>query len=176
MSATLEILIKAAQNNDRKAQHSIYQQFSKRLYAICLRYCISTDEAQDCLQESFIIIFNKIKNFRNEGSFEGWIKRITVNTCLNKLKSKNTFTEYQDYKHNVVDDEEFDEDFYQMKIDEIYQLMKEMPQQYKTVLNLYTIEEYSHKEIAQQLNISEGTSKSNYSRAKEWLKSRLLHE
>lgn len=175
MSTTLEILIKEAQNNNRKAQHGIYQQFSRKLYAICLSYCVSSDEAQDCLQESFIIIFNKIKDFRSEGSFEGWLKRITVNTCLNKLKSKNIFTEFDDYKHNVVEEEAIDEDFYQMKVDEIYQLMNEMPQQYKTVFNLYIIDEFSHKEIAQHLNISEGTSKSNYSRAKEWLKSRILH-
>ena len=136
---------------------------------------MSSDEAQDCLQESFIIIFNKIKDFRSEGSFEGWLKRITVNTCLNKLKSKNIFKEFDDYKHNVVEEEAIDEDFYQMKVDEIYQLMNEMPQQYKTVFNLYIIDEFSHKEIAQHLNISEGTSKSNYSRAKEWLKSRILH-
>ena len=175
MSTTLEILIKEAQNNNRKAQHGIYQQFSRKLYAVCLRYCVSSDEAQDCLQESFIIIFNKIKDFRSEGSFEGWLKRITVNTCLNKLKFKNIFTEFDDYKHNVVEEEAIDEDFYQMKVDEIYQLMNEMPQQYKTVFNLYIIGEFSHKEIAQHLNISEGTSKSNYSRAKEWLKSRILH-
>lgn len=176
MDNELQILIHEAQNNKRKAQGELYKRFSPKLFAVCLRYSYSSEQAQDCLQEAFLVIFEKLYQYKGIGSFEGWMKKITLNICLAKLKSEKNIIALTDYSENTLTEDEtetIDEELNQQKIEHILLVLKEMPPQYKTVFNLYVIEDLSHKEISEKLNISEGTSKSNYFRAKEWIKKHL---
>ncbi|WP_333662071.1 RNA polymerase sigma factor [Chishuiella changwenlii] len=169
---TLENLIKQCQEKNRKAQEEIYLQFSPILFSICLRYADNYEDAQDVFQEGFVLIFNKIDQFRFEGSFEGWMKRIMVNLSLEKIK-KNNRVSFEDYENQYIqeDEEEPQQDYdYQ----EILENVQNLPPQYKQVFNLYVFEEYSHQEIADLLCISIGTSKSNLSRARNILKRNLL--
>lgn len=169
---TLENLIKQCQEKNRKAQEEIYLQFSSILFSICLRYADNYEDAQDVFQEGFVLIFNKIDQFRFEGSFEGWMKRIMVNLSLEKIKKNNRIS-FEDYENQYLqeDDEEPQQDYdYQ----EILENVQNLPPQYKQVFNLYVFEEYSHQEIAELLSISIGTSKSNLSRARNILKRNLL--
>lgn len=169
---TLENLIKQCQEKNRKAQEEIYLQFSPILFSICLRYADNYEDAQDVFQEGFVLIFNKIDQFRFEGSFEGWMKRIMVNLSLEKIK-KNNRVSFEDYENQYIqeDEEEHQQDYdYQ----EILENVQNLPPQYKQVFNLYVFEEYSHQEIAELLCISIGTSKSNLSRARNILKRNLL--
>lgn len=169
---TLENLIKQCQEKNRKAQEEIYLQFSPILFSICLRYADNYEDAQDVFQEGLVLIFNKIDQFRFEGSFEGWMKRIMVNLSLEKIKKNNRIS-FENYENQYIqeDDEEPQQDYdYQEILDNVQNL----PPQYKQVFNLYVFEEYSHQEIAELLCISIGTSKSNLSRARSILKRNLL--
>ncbi|WP_413532646.1 RNA polymerase sigma factor [Empedobacter brevis] len=169
---SLEYLIKQCQEQNRKAQEEIYIEFSSVLFSICLRYAESYEDAQDIFQEGFIHIFNKINQFKFEGSFEGWMKRIMVNLNLEKLKKKRNLP-FENVENIIItqeDDDEIEENFdYQQLLKAIHKLSP----QYRQVFNLYVFEEYSHQEIATMLNISVGTSKSNLSRARNLLKERL---
>lgn len=169
---SLEYLIKQCQEQNRKAQKEIYAEFSSVLFSICLRYAENYEDAQDVFQEGFILIFNKINQFKFEGSFEGWMKRIMVNLNLEKLKKKNPlpFENYENLIATHEDDDELEQDFdYQQLLEAVHNL----PPQYRQVFNLYVFEEYSHQEIAEMLTISVGTSKSNLSRARNLLKQKL---
>ncbi|MFV0176457.1 sigma-70 family RNA polymerase sigma factor [Empedobacter falsenii] len=169
---SLEYLIKQCQEQNRKAQEEIYLEFSPVLFSICLRYAESYEDAQDIFQEGFIHIFNKVNQFKFEGSFEGWMKRIMVNLNLEKLKKKNTLP-FEDYEKLIItqdDDEDIEDNFdYQQLLEVVHNL----PPQYRQVFNLYVFEEFTHQEIAEMLNISLGTSKSNLSRARNLLKQKL---
>ena len=170
---SLEYLIKQCQEQNRKAQEEIYVEFSSILFSICLRYAENYEDAQDVFQEGFILIFNKINQFKFEGSFEGWMKRIMVNLNLEKLKKKNPhpFENYENLIATHEDDDELEQDFdYQQLLEAVHNL----PPQYRQVFNLYVFEEYSHQEIAEMLTISVGTSKSNLSRARNLLKQKLI--
>lgn len=171
-SDSLEYLIKLCQKRNRKAQEEIYLEFSPILFSICLRYAENYEDAQDVFQEGFILIFNKINQFKFEGSFEGWMKRIMVNLNLEKLKKKNPLP-FEDYENLIVtneDNNEFDQEYdYQ----ELLEIVHNLPPQYRQVFNLYVFEEFSHQEIAKMLAISIGTSKSNLSRARNLLKQKL---
>ncbi|NOJ75431.1 RNA polymerase sigma factor [Empedobacter stercoris] len=169
---SLEYLIKQCQEQNRKAQEEIYLEFSPVLFSICLRYAESYEDAQDIFQEGFIHIFNKVNQFKFEGSFEGWMKRIMVNLNLEKLKKKNTLP-FEDYEKLIItqdDDEDIEDNFdYQQLLEVVHNL----PPQYRQVFNLYVFEEFTHQEIAEMLNISVGNSKSNLSRARNLLKQKL---
>ncbi|MFV0180707.1 sigma-70 family RNA polymerase sigma factor [Empedobacter falsenii] len=169
---SLEYLIKQCQEQNRKAQEEIYLEFSPVLFSICLRYAESYEDAQDIFQEGFIHIFNKVNQFKFKGSFEGWMKRIMVNLNLEKLKKKNTLP-FEDYEKLIItqdDDEDIEDNFdYQQLLEVVHNL----PPQYRQVFNLYVFEEFTHQEIAEMLNISLGTSKSNLSRARNLLKQKL---
>ncbi len=170
-----EILVRACQENDRKAQGEIYKKFSPKMYAVCLRYCKNEPDAQDALQEAFILAFEKIDQFQFKGSFEGWLRRLTVNICLGRLRKKTFFAE-ADEKIRDEEEEElelFEEEEDSISFNELLELIEQMPSSYQTVFTLYLIEDYSHKEIADMLHISEGTSKSNLSRGKAWLRKKL---
>lgn len=146
-------------------QEELYQRFSPRMYAVCLRYAGNAEEAQDILQEGFIKVFNKLKSFRGEGSFEGWIRRIFVNTAIEHFRRKRYLQPVTDKEENTI------EGNYLSALDDLAEkdilaLVQQLSPGYRTVFNMYVIEGYSHKEIADMLNISEGTSKSQLSRAK----------
>ena len=142
------------------------------LFGISLKYSRNYQDAEDTLQDSFLIIFDKIKQYNNKGSFEGWLKRIIINTALQKYRKKKHLQLFKE----VPDTEEVVEvDFEDTHLDIgfLLKLVQELPDKYRLVFNLYVLDSYSHKEISKMLNISEGTSKSNLSRARKKLKEKL---
>lgn len=151
----------------------LYNRFSPVLYAICIRYLKNRDEALDCLQDGFIEIYNCIENYRGEGSFEGWIKRLQVNVCLMYLREKRKI-QYEkltdDFLNKQYEDFEIST---QLSIQTVLKAINCLPYGYKTIFNLYVIKGYSHKQISKSLRISEGTSKSQLARAKKLLRKEL---
>ncbi|MGZ8543825.1 MAG: RNA polymerase sigma factor [Flavisolibacter sp.] len=150
---------------DRRMQQELYQRFAPKMYAVCLRYASNTEEAEDILQEGFIKIFNKIGSFRGEGSFEGWIRRIFVNTAIEQFRKKTYLKPITEAEESTVEGK------YLSVLDtlaekDIIRLVQQLSPGYRTVFNMYVIEGYTHKQIAELLGISEGTSKSQLSRAK----------
>lgn len=170
---TLESLLEGCRRGDRKAQENLYRMLSPRMMAVCMRYAKDSADAEDILQMGFVKVFRKLSEFRNEGSFEGWIRRIMVNTAIEAYR-KNLRS------LNVVDIEEvydYPQSTFDMSGLELKDLMKmicQLPDGYRMVFNMYVIEGFSHKEIAAQLGISEGASKSQLSRARSVLKERIL--
>jgi RNA polymerase sigma factor (sigma-70 family) len=174
-------IIKGCLRNDRASQKILYEHFYSKMLGVCLRYSKSNDEAKDIVHEGFLKVFDSLKNFKATGSFEGWVRRIMVNTSIDHLrKNKQNYlivsTVYANEK-SVNMAEEIDDDDLAMHIDkeEILKAVQELTPAYRTVFNLYVIEEYTHKEIAEMLDISEGTSKSNLSKAKFNLRKNLTH-
>lgn len=166
----LDELIKQCANNDHKAQKEIYQLFAGKLFSICLKYSKNKQEAQDNFQDGFIVIFDKIGQFNFKGSFEGWLKRVMINTVLLKYRKKNVLNIVtEDIPDEViveVDDDEISLDF-------LLNLINELPDRYRLVFNLYALDGYAHKEISEMLQIAEGTSKSNLARARAILKQKI---
>jgi RNA polymerase sigma factor (sigma-70 family) len=158
-------LIKGCIDGDRRMQESLYNRFSPRMYAVCLRYAGNAEEAEDILQEGFIKIFKKLDTFRSEGSFEGWIRRIFVNTAIEHFRRKRYLQTVSEKEENTIEGKDISV-LDKMAAKDIMALIKELSPGYRTVFNMYVVEGYTHKEIADMLNISEGTSKSQLSRAK----------
>jgi len=168
---SLEKLIKQCANNDKKAQEEVYRLYSGKLFALCLKYSRNKTEAEDNLQDGFITIFNKIKQFRHKGSFEGWMKRIVINTALQTYRQKNVLNlVHEEYISDEVVVELEEED---VSLDYLLSLIQNLPNQYRLVFNMYILDGYSHREVSKKLGISEGTSKSNLSRARAILKKRI---
>lgn len=144
------------------------------MYAVCLRYSSCQEDAKDNFQDAFIKAFKNINQFSQKGSFEGWLRRIMVNQCMSNHRKKKRFLVMEEpLKLSQEELEKEEENFEEKNIDKIKSLLKCMPLQYQTVFSLYIIEEYSHAEIAKELEISINTSKSNLSRAKAWLRKEL---
>ncbi|MEQ9167921.1 MAG: RNA polymerase sigma factor [Fulvivirga sp.] len=168
-------LIQGCIKGDRKAQKQLYDQFAGRMLVVAMRYSKSDLEAEDIIQEAFIKIFEKIKTFREESRLGFWIKRIVVNTALNHQRSKLYMFPMVDVQElNNNSDGDFSLSNYHFK--ELLAFIKELPSGCQIIFNLYAIEGYSHQEIAKMLDISIGTSKSQYFRAKELLKARIGQE
>ncbi len=167
---SLEKLIQKCAKNDRKAQAEVYQLFSGKLFALCLKYSKSHEEAQDNLQDGFITIFNKIDQFNFNGSFEGWIKRIVINTALHKYRNKKILSLVTE---EIPDEVIVEVDEETVSIDYLLSIIQQLPDRYRMVFNLYILDGFSHKEIAKKLKITEGTSKSNLSRARLILKEKI---
>ena len=157
-----------------QAQSEVYQLFSGKLFALSLKYSRNKVDAEDVLQDSFMTIFQKINQFKNNGSFEGWLKRIVVNTALQKYREKSPLqlvkeeTDLEN-KEDVI----LEEHNNSLDIDFLFELIQQLPDRYRLVFNLYVLDNYSHKEIAEMLKITEGTSKSNLSRARLILKQKI---
>ena len=166
----LEKLIKKCANNDRKAQKEIYQLFAGKLFSICLKYSKNKQEAQDNFQDGFVVIFDKIGQFNFKGSFEGWIKRVMVNTILLKYRKKTVLSIVTE---EIPDEVVVDIDDDEISLDYLLNLIQELPERYRMVFNLYVLDGHSHKEIAKLLKIAEGTSKSNLARARGILKQKI---
>jgi RNA polymerase sigma-70 factor (ECF subfamily) len=150
---------------NRRMQEELYSRFSPRMYAVCLRYAGNAEEAEDILQEGFIKVFKKLDSFRSEGSFEGWVRRIFVNTAIEHFRRKRYLMPVTEKEENTIEGK------YLSVLDnlaarDIMALVQELSPGYRTVFNMYVVEGYTHKEIAGMLGISEGTSKSQLSRAK----------
>lgn len=153
-------------------QKELYLIYSKILFNLSLKYCSSITEAEDNLHDSFMEIYQSIDKYQNIGSFEGWIKRITINKAISKFNKRSNFKSIDEYQNIVY--EEFDVTESGLSLDILLKLIQQLPNQYRMVFNLYELDDYSHKEIAKLLNISEGTSKSNLSKAKAILKKNIL--
>jgi RNA polymerase sigma-70 factor (ECF subfamily) len=168
-------LIEACVKGDRQAQRHLYDLFSKRMYVVCLRYTKSQQEAEDVLQDSFIKIFKNLKGYRGESRLDYWIKRIVVNTALNSQRKKL-------YMYPMVDIDDVKNEFDDNRalgsfdLEELLKMIHELPAGCQTIFNLYAIEGYSHKEIAETLGVSEGTSKSQFSRARKLLQEKIAEE
>jgi len=170
----LDELIKQCADNDRKAQKEIYQLFAGKLFSICLKYSKNKQEAQDNFQDGFIVIFDKIGQYNFKGSFEGWLKRVMINTVLLKYRKKNVLNIVtEDIPDEVIVDVDDDE----ISLDFLLNLINDLPDRYRLVFNLYALDGYSHKEISEMLLIAEGTSKSNLARARAILKQKIeIHQ
>ncbi len=169
---TLKELIHKCKKQDAQAQGELYKQFSSTLFAICLRYSPNYAEAQDNLQDSFITIFKKIEQFTDKGSFEGWMKRVTVNTVLQKYRKQKVFgligeEQLEDEEVEVYTEED------KIPLDYLLKIIQELPDRYRLVFSMYVLDGYQHKEIANLLEINEGTSKSNLARARIILKTKI---
>ena len=169
---SLNQLIENCKINDTKAQGELYKLFSSKLFSVCLKYSRNYAEAEDNLQDAFLTIFNKIEQYKNKGSFEGWLKRITVNTVLQRYRNEKVF---EIINEETIEDVELDVDEDNLSIDYLLQIIQELPDRYRLVFNLYVLDGYSHKDIANMLEINIGTSKSNLARARQILKQAIEH-
>lgn len=173
----LKVIIDGCVRNSEKHQQKLFRMFYGKMYAVCLRYMKDEDVAKDLVQDGFIKVFDKIGKYNHKGSFEGWMRRLIVNTCIDFIrKQKNHFVAMDnDAVMKDVDDqlrieEGVDEQILQIKAELAMEAVQELSPAYRTVFNLYVIENYSHREIAEILDISEGTSKSNLAKAKQNLR------
>ncbi|MGS2762513.1 RNA polymerase sigma factor [Sinomicrobium sp. M5D2P9] len=167
---SLEELINRCKDRDRKAQEQLYRLFNGKLYSVCLKYSRNQTEAEDNLQDSFMAIFNKIDQYRFKGSFEGWIRRVAVNTVLQKYRKEKVFNIVSEEIEDEVEVEVEDDD---ISLDYLLGIIQRLPDKYRLTFNLYVLDGYSHKEISEMLGVSEGTSKSNLSRARTILKAHI---
>lgn len=171
---TKEVLLQGCLNNDAYAQQELYYKYSPKMLSVCYRYSKSREDAEDMLQEGFIKVFTQIHKFENRGSLEGWILRIIVHTCINHLKKNKKFNEHIElaYAGDILIKEDNIPAILQAK--QVVESIRSLPIGYRTVLNLYAIEGYSHKEIGFMLEIEESTSRSQYTRAKNMLEEILI--
>lgn len=163
-----EELIRCCIKENRDCQRKLYEMFAPKMFALCLRYTNSREDAEDALQESFVRIFDNLDKFRFEGSFEGWLRRITVHTVLRLVQKKSPLKFAEDMETVKTADTAPDV-LGKMGERDLMSLISKLPQGYRVVFNMFAIEGYSHAEIANQLNISEGTSRSQYARARKHL-------
>jgi RNA polymerase sigma-70 factor (ECF subfamily) len=165
-------LIDACRQNNRQAQHALFQKMAGKMLSVVKRYVTNTSEAEDTLMEGFVKVFAKLDQYQGGGSFEGWIRKIMVNEALMSIrKNKNRYPVDIDVAYDVAHP---DETLMQLGLQEIEALIASLPTGYRTIFNLYAIEGYSHAEIAHLLDISEGTSKSQLSRARAILQNQLI--
>jgi RNA polymerase sigma factor (sigma-70 family) len=171
---TEEAILRGCLQNVAAAHKELYETYSSKMMAVCYRYGHSREDAEDMLQEAFIKVFSQIHTFENRGSLEGWIRRITVHTCINILKKNKRFNESVDIIHAsaIMINEDTIPSIMQAK--EVVECIRLLPIGYRTVLNLYAIEGFSHKEIASMLDIEESTSRSQYTRSKAMLEEILV--
>jgi RNA polymerase sigma factor (sigma-70 family) len=163
-------VIEAAARGDIKAFKRVFDFYLPKMRPVSLRYSYTDFEADDILQEAFIKIFHNLKDFRFEGSFEGWIRRIVVNTALNHNKKNSNYHASEQIEEAMEEEDESITSFEGTEASELMNLIEQLPDGYKTVFNLYVFEDFSHKEIGDILGISEGTSRSQYSKAKKMIK------
>jgi RNA polymerase sigma factor (sigma-70 family) len=167
-------LIDGCRKGDRSFQRALYDRFSRKMLVVCLRYSKSSAEAEDILQEAFVKVFQGIKDFRQESKLETWITRIMVNTALNAQRKKLYLFPMVDVEDTNLTEEEVS--VTGMNVQDLLDMIQSLPQGCQVVFNMFAIEGYSHKEIADLLGISEGTSKSQYARARSLLQNKLMKE
>jgi len=168
---SLNQLIENCKINDTKAQSELYKLFSSKLFSVCLKYSRNYAEAEDNLQDAFVTIFKKIGQYKSKGSFEGWLKRITINTALQCYRTQGVFDIVND--HLIEDVAITIEDEDNISLDYLLKIIQELPDRYRLVFNLYVMDGYSHQDIAEMLKITTGTSKSNLARARQILKDKI---
>lgn len=166
----LKQLIQRCKKQDIKAQEQLYRLYAHKLFAVSLKYSSSYQQAEDNLQDAFLVIFKKIQQYKNKGSFEGWMKRIVITTSLQKYRKLAVFEIIKE-DHLREPEIEINEDA--ISVDFLLELIQQLPDRYRQVFNLYVLDGFSHKEIAEIMNISTGTSKSNLARARVILKEKI---
>jgi RNA polymerase sigma-70 factor (ECF subfamily) len=173
---TEEAILQGCLKNHAAAQRELYNRYSPKMLAVCYRFAHNREDAEDMLQDGFIKVFLQIHTFQNKGAFEGWIRRIIVHTCINHLKKNKRFNESVDIiqANTIPIREENIPSIVQAK--QIIDCIRLLPVGYRTVLNLYAIEGYSHKEISDMLDIEESTSRSQYTRARQMLEDILTRK
>jgi RNA polymerase sigma-70 factor (ECF subfamily) len=174
----LKQLIQRCVKQERAAQKELFELFYGKMLGVCMRYTKDNDRAQEVVQEGFIKVFDKLGEFDFSGSFEGWVRRIMMNSSIDAIRKRNrqpfvTDEEYVFHEHSAHQEHDFDEDITSIKASHAMKAVQQLSPAYRTVFNLYVIENYSHKEIAELLNVSEGTSKSNLAKAKHNLRKML---
>ncbi len=167
---SLKQLIHNCKKQDIKAQEQLYRLYANKLFAVCLKYSSSYQQAEDNLQDGFMTIFDKIRQYQDKGSFEGWMKRIMINTTLQKYRKQTVFEIFNEdhLKEPAIEIDEED-----ISVDYLLNIIQDLPDRYRQVFNLYALDGFSHKEISEMLQISTGTSKSNLARARMILKEKI---
>lgn len=171
LKPTLDTLVKRCKKGESKAQYALYEMLAPKMLGVCRRYVKSIEEAEEVLSNGFVKVFTKIDTFKNEGSFEGWVRRIMVRESINYIRyQRNIFVEMEpewipEQGHSPIQDE--------IEAGALLEVIDELPVGYRTVFNLFAIEGYSHKEIGTMLSITENTSKSQLSKARKYLKERV---
>jgi len=168
----LKNIIEESVSGNARAQETLYSMLAPKMFGVCLRYSRDRTEAEDNLQEGFIRVFTYLKNYRHEGSLEGWVRRIMVNVSLEKFRKQNIMHPVEDISlyDARVDTNDIIE---KLSAEELVKLIQELPPRYRMVFNLYVMEGFNHKEIGEEMQISEGTSKSNLARARDILKKKV---
>lgn len=166
------LLIEQCLANNRAAQKQLYDKYSAKMFAVCLRYEPESEMAKDLLQEGFIKIFKNLESYRGDGSFEGWMRRIFVTTCIGHMQRKKYLVDIEESPNGGPEDTEMT-GFEKLSLKDLHEMIQSLSDGYRTVFNLYAVEGYSHKEISDILNITIGTSKSQYARAKSALQRTL---
>jgi len=174
---TDEQIVKGCIEKNAIAQKNLYEKFARKMMGVCLRYCDSTEEAEDVVQNGFISVFENIESFKGTGSLEGWIRKVVSNCALDQIRKNKKFENNIDL--DLVDYQlpsENENVLGQLSVNDLLKIIQQMPTGFRTVFNLYAIEGYTHQEIADQLNISINTSKSQYSRARVYLQKIIIEE
>ncbi|WP_130733308.1 RNA polymerase sigma factor [Flavobacterium sp. J27] len=166
----IDQLINDCKKGNTKAFEQIYRLLSPKIFAVSLKYSRNYEEAQDNLQEGFLLIYEKINQFQFKGSFEGWAKRVVINYILQQYRNQGVF---EIISENIPDNSEVEVDEESVSLDFLTKIIQELPDRYRLVFNLYVMDGFSHKEIAEMLTINIGTSKSNLARAKAILKDKI---
>lgn len=172
MAEKLDILLRDCKRGKRGSQEELYRRFSSAMYGLCLQYSSSEEDAQDILQDGFIKIFAKLEQVKNPAALPGWIRRVIINTALEKYRSQVLLQRVDDVKEEI-DELSGNEAFEDLTCEELVGLIQTLTPRYRMVFNLYAIEGYSHQEISEMLGISIGTSKSNLSRARAILQEKI---
>ncbi len=168
----LKNIIQECASGNVRSQEALYRMLAPKMFGVCLRYAKDSTEAEDNLQEGFIRVFTHIKKFRHEGSLEGWVRRIMVNVSLEKFRKQHLMHPVEDIQ--FYESHSFSDDVIgKITADELIELIQKLPPRYRMVFNLFVIEGMNHKEIGDEMGISEGTSKSNLSRARDILKRKI---
>ena len=176
MKDNLENLIEGCKKRDPKAQRGLYDFLAPRMLAVCRRYVHDEESAEDVMQDGFVMLFDKITTYRGDGAFEGWARRIFVNAALMQIR-KNDALKFSD---NIEDSQAMQmvqaNTLEKISADEIFKLVNSMPENFRSVFNLYVVEGYTHVEIAEMLSTTEGSSRSQLSRARAWLQNKIKND
>ena len=171
--SSLKELISGCKKGDRKSQEQLYKKYASILFGVCLKYSRNKVEAEDSLHDCFMTIYDKIGQYRSKGSFEGWMKRIAINTVLQKYRKEQHLNVVSD---NLKEEIELDTAYRDISLQTLLRYIQELPNKYRLTFNLYVLDGYSHKEISEMLGTSLGTSKSNLARARMILKEKIKKE
>jgi RNA polymerase sigma-70 factor (ECF subfamily) len=167
-------IIDACISGDNRARERLYHILAPRMYGVCLRYAKDKSEAEDNLQDGFITVFTRLQDFRHEGSFEGWVRRIMVNVSVNRYRKKQQLVLVDEVRQ--LDSQTTEEEAHgSLPMEDLARIIQELPPRYRMVFNLYVMEGYSHAEIGKEMGITEGASRSDLSRAREILRNKLEH-